>query len=60
MKALEDASNAVGALVQENEANINLKNDYHDLGRFLMQHDPSQLKSIQDAVTEAESKWTKE
>ena len=57
--SLEQASNAVATLVQENEANAHLKNDYHDLGRFLMQHDPSQLKSIQDAVTEAESKWNK-
>ena len=59
VKALEDASSSVGTLVKENEANAHLKNDYHDLGRFLMQHDPSQLKSIQDAITEAESKWNK-
>ena len=59
MAALEDASNAVTELLAENERNAGLKNDYKELGRFLMQNDPAQLKSIQDAVGEAESKWTK-
>ena len=59
MAALEDASTAVTGLLKDNDRNAHLKNDYRDLGRFLMQNDPSQLKSVQDAVTEAESKWTK-
>ena len=36
-----------------------VKNTYHEVGRFLMQHDPSQLKVIQDALAQADSKWTK-
>ena len=59
MQSLEDASTAVTELLKEIAKNAHLKQEYRDLGRFIMQHDPSKLKAVQDAVTEADSKWTK-
>merc|ERR1712013_975863 len=59
MASLENASTAVAELLTENKVKEEVKNTYHEVGRFLMQHDPSQLKVIQDALTEADSKWTK-
>ena len=59
MQSLEDASTSVTGLLKDIDKNAHLKLEYRDLGRFLMQHDPSQLKAVQDAVTEADSKWTK-
>ena len=59
LSALEEASQEVSALLTENEQNANLKTNYRDLGRFLMQKDPAQMKAVQEAVSEAESKWTK-
>ena len=59
MEALEEASTAVTSLLKDNHKNEHLKMEYRELGRFLMQHDPSQMKAVQDAVTEADSKWTK-
>ena len=59
MDALECASTAVAELLAQNKEKEEGKNTYHSLGRFLVQHDPSQLKVIQDASTEADSRWSK-
>ena len=53
--SLENASSAVADLLSENAEKEEIKRTYHDVGRFLMQHDPAQLKVIQDALTEADS-----
>ena len=58
-ESLEDASNAVAILLKENKEKEEIKNIYHDVGRYLMTHDTTQLKAIQDALSEADSKWRK-
>ena len=58
-ESLEDASNSVAILLKENKEKEEIKNIYHDVGRYLMTHDTTQLKAIQDALSEADSKWRK-
>ena len=57
--ALENASSAVATPINENQQQENAKNTYHSVGRFVMQHYQSQSMSIKDALTEADSKWSK-
>ena len=53
--SLENASSAVADLLSENAEKEEIKRTYQDVGRFLMQLDPAQLKVIEDALTEADS-----
>ena len=59
LEALEDAASAVGGLLKENKEKEEVKNIYHDVGRYLMTHDTAKLKAIQDALSEADNKWRK-
>ena len=59
IEALENASTAVADLLKRNKEKEEIKATYHAVGRFLMQHDPSQSKTVQDALSEADSKWNK-
>ena len=57
--SLGNASSAVATLINENPQQESIKNAYHSVDRFVMQHDHSQSMSIKDALTEADSKWSK-
>ena len=59
LESLENAATAVAGLLGENKEKEEIKNIYHDIGRYLMTHDTPQLKSIQEALTEADNKWRK-
>ena len=47
LESLENAASAVAELLKENKEKEEIKNIYHDVGRYLMTHDTPQLKSIQ-------------
>ncbi len=58
--ALRVASAAVAAINEECEDSISLKEKHQAIGRELMNSgDPSQVKAVEDALTEASSKWEK-
>ena len=59
IESLENASSAVADLLKRSKEKEDIKATYHSVGRFLMQHDPSQSKTIQEALSEADSKWNK-
>ena len=57
--SLGNASSAVATLINENLQQENVKNTFYLIGRFVMQYEQSQSMSIKDALTEADSKWSK-
>ena len=59
LESLENAATDVAGLLKENKEKEEIKNIYHDVGRYLMTHDTAQLKVIQEALSEADNKWRK-
>ncbi len=57
--ALRKASQEVAAVKKECDDKSSLKEIYHAIGKELIAADPSQTKLVQDALTEATSKWDK-
>eukprot|EP00095_Tigriopus_kingsejongensis_P001452 maker-scaffold207_size258870-snap-gene-1.17 protein:Tk01452 transcript:maker-scaffold207_size258870-snap-gene-1.17-mRNA-1 annotation:"PREDICTED: nesprin-1-like" len=56
---LKTAASAVAELDAQCDQKASLKDDYERLGRELVMSDPQQVSVVQDALSEATSKWDK-
>ena len=59
LDALKKASEEVTKVNKECNEKSSLKDNYQAIGKELMTADPSQVKVVQDALSEATSKWDK-
>ncbi|QQP31637.1 Nesprin1like [Caligus rogercresseyi] len=59
IRSLETAAEEVSCLIRDLKENEVLKSNYYSIGKKLMALDSSQVNVLQDALSEADSKWDK-
>ncbi|CAB4070178.1 SYNE1 [Lepeophtheirus salmonis] len=57
--SLKDAAKEVSSLIQDCKDQESLRDNYYNIGKELMSLDSSQVNVLQDALSEAGSKWEK-